>query len=79
MGRTALSAGESWLASVFAAAVLAALDPEDPAEAEAALQEGGAFLYFAGLMFEGSLAAGVQTGLSEASLDLQVFLSPNCG
>jgi len=72
----ALTADESWLASVSAVAVLVSLDPEDPVEVEAVPLEGGVSLYSAGLMFEGSLAAGVQTchwyqpGLLEAQFDL---------
>lgn len=62
LGRRALTADESWPASVFAAAVPASLDPEDPVEGGAVLPEGGASLYFAGLMLEGSLAGGVQAG-----------------
>jgi hypothetical protein len=52
----ALTAGESWLASVFAAVVLAFLDPKDPVEAEAVPLGGEASLY----SVEESLAVGVQ-------------------
>ena len=56
----ALTADESWLAFVFAAAVPASLGPKDLVEAKAVPLEGGAALCSAGLMSEEALAVAVQ-------------------
>ena len=83
-GRTVQTADGSWLASVFAVAVLVSLDPKGPAEVEAAPPEGGASLYSAGWPSEGPSAAGAQTchwpqtGLSEVQSDSRAFLFQNC-